>query len=67
MQKTDGRGGLRSGVRYCFLGMSLVVTSEARWKFGANRLSSKGVRINGPSVALDGEALSGTTVSQRIL
>ena len=25
-QKTDGSGRLRSGVRYCFLGMSLVVS-----------------------------------------
>ena len=41
------------------------MTSEARWNIGANRLSFKGVRINGPSVALDGEALSGMTVSQR--
>ena len=43
MQKTDGRGGLRSGVRYyCFRYVASGMTSEARWKFGANRLSFKG-------------------------
>ena len=43
MQKTDGRGGLRYGVRYyVFRYVASGTTSEARWKFGANRLSFKG-------------------------
>ena len=43
MQKTDGRGGLRSGVRYYFCRyVASGMTSEARWKFGANRSSFKG-------------------------
>ena len=43
MQKTDGRSGLRSGVRYYFFRyVASAMTSEARWKFGANRLSFKG-------------------------
>ena len=43
MQKTDGRGGLRCGVRYYFCRyVTSGMTSEARWKFGANRLSFKG-------------------------
>ena len=43
MQKTDGRGGLSSGVRYnLFRYVASGMTSEARWKFGANRLSCKG-------------------------
>ena len=62
MQNTDGRGGLRSGIRHCFLGMSLARLAENLVRIG---WAPRGVRINGPSVALDGEALSGTTVSQR--
>ena len=47
MQNTDGRGGLRSGIGYCFFFVffryvASGMTSEARWRFGANRLSSKG-------------------------
>ena len=43
MQKTDGRGGLRSGIRYyVFRYVASGTTSEARWQFGANRLSFKG-------------------------
>ena len=43
MQKTDGRGGLRSGARYYFFRyVASGITSEARWKFGANRSSFKG-------------------------
>ena len=43
MQKTDGRGGLRSGVRYYFFRyVASGMTSKTRWKFGANRLSFKG-------------------------
>ena len=38
MQNTDGRGGLRSGARYyVFRYAASGMTSEARWKFGANR------------------------------
>ena len=51
MQNTDGRGGLRSGIGYRFFFFFFFfffryvasgMTSEARWRFGANRLSSKG-------------------------
>ena len=43
MQKTGGRGGLRSGVRYyVFRYAASGTTSDARWKFDANRSSFKG-------------------------
>ena len=41
MQKTDGRGGLRFRY-YFFRYVASGMTSEARWKFGANRSSFKG-------------------------